>query len=94
MFSRNEKYGQALHLVYGQDAAIPGRPAIQGEGIFARLKSVFAPANQHPQGMGMPDTVEVTLDRDTIRQAIDTELRNRDFAANQNTRQVTRNETA
>lgn len=82
MFSRNEKYGQALHLVYGFDR--PAQKPVQNsnKGFVAAVKAFFS--NTEKAHQDVTATTMIDMDRSTIEQAVQSELRNTDAAANEN----------
>lgn len=84
MFNRNEKYGQALHLQYGFDGNTSCRTTTSNTGFLKKLKSVFSLSNASNEIETLNNSVEVALDKTTIEQAIQAELRNTDAAANEN----------
>ncbi|GLQ06017.1 hypothetical protein [Sneathiella chinensis] len=93
MFSRNEKYGQALHLPYGFD--IPASKSVKGtDGLFAKIRSFFTAGMNVNHVADLTPVVEVDLDRNVIEQAILTELRNTESAANENRLQGIKGRTA
>ncbi len=84
MFSRNEKYGQALHLQYGFGMEAQ-KPVQQSENsILAKLKAVFQSTDVTDLQTTAPTEIEIDLGRTSIEQAVQAELRNTDAAANEN----------
>ena len=81
MFSRNEKYGQALHLQYGFDTKATPRATAPKTGLISKLRAWFTPMD-HAANKNLP--IEVTLDKNSIEQAVQMELRNTESAANEN----------
>ncbi|WP_415235876.1 hypothetical protein [Sneathiella sp.] len=88
MFSRNEKYGQALHLQYGFDFVAQDSQAKTKSGFWAMLKTFFHMNNSAETTQPSTGNVEVDLDRTTIEQAVKSELRNIDAAANENQQEL------
>ncbi len=84
MFSRNEKYGQALHLAYGFDT--PAQKPVQNsnKGFVAAVKAFFSNTEKSHQDVTATTMIEMDMDRSTIEQAVQSELRNTDAAANEN----------
>lgn len=87
MFSRNEKYGNALHLPYGFEANKPQKPETAKETnthFFKTLMSFFLPASDAQSLIDLNHQLEMDFDRNFVGQAITSELRNHESAANQN----------
>jgi hypothetical protein len=84
MFSRNEKYGQALHLQYGFEANTHSAAKIKRAGFFSSLVSYFTAAKSAPSQTQTTNQLELDLDKAFITQAVHNELRNTDAAANEN----------
>ncbi len=84
MFSRNEKYGQALHLQYGFDANTQSVAKVKRAGFLSSLVSYFTAAKSAPAQTQTTDQLELDLDKAFISQAVHSELRNTEAAANEN----------
>jgi|GEM_PF-5645479 len=84
MFSQNEKYGQALNLHYGfnKPAQMPVRS--NKSRLIDVLKSAFSSSLEVDQKTPLNTTAEFALDQLSIEQAVITELRNTNSAANEN----------
>jgi len=90
MFSRNEKYGNALHLPYGFEANQPRKATAETKShFFTKLMSVFLPASEAQSIVDLNQQLEMDLDRSFVDRAITSELRNHESAANQNEGLVT-----
>ena len=84
MFSRNEKYGQALHLQYGYEAFYTAPVTAPRKGFFASLISFLTSSNVNDTQTQNNDQLELALDKAFINHAVQNELRNTDTAANEN----------
>ena len=84
MFSRNEKYGQALHLQYGSKAAAQKSRMDVVPSVLARLTSYIVSAKNVTAAGSQTMPFETPLDEDFINQAVQCELRNTAAAANEN----------
>lgn len=94
MFSRNEKYGQALHLQYGFETFYKAPAKAPKKGFFASLISVLTSSNGNDTQTRNNDQLELALDKAFINQAVQNELRNTDTAANENGPALRHKETA
>ncbi|WP_148301789.1 hypothetical protein [Sneathiella glossodoripedis] len=94
MFSRNEKYGKALHLAYGFEANKPSPVQRKRPGFFKSLRSFFTSSDTTVQGTHSADQLELDLDKAFISQAVQKELRNTDAAANENGQALGRKDIA
>ncbi len=85
MFSRNEKYGQALHLDYGYNIDKSASAPRAKDGLWSVITSFFTttPKGQETSTPSNTQT-EFDLNRTFIDQAVQQELRNPDAAANEN----------
>ena len=84
MFSRNEKYGQALHLDYGYNIAKSvTAPRAEG-GLWSMITSFFTTPKGQETTAPSNAQMEFDLNRSFIDQAVQRELRNSDAAANEN----------
>lgn len=84
MFSQNEKYGQALHLQYGFNTPAQMPVRAPKKNVLDMFKSAFLSKNSAEQTSFTNTTTEISLDKQTIEQAVIMELRNTDAAANEN----------
>ncbi len=87
MFSRNEKYGNALHLPYGFEAVKPHHMNTKAEtktDFFTKLMSFFLPASEAQSIVDLNQQLEMDFDRSFVNSAITSDLRNHESAANQN----------
>jgi len=84
MFSRNEKYGNALHLPYGSNVEVIKPVKNKDGGFLATLRAFFTTTNSTHQDPLAQPIVEIDLDRSAIEQAVTMELRNENSAANEN----------
>ncbi len=84
MFSRIEKYGQALHLAYGYEQKAPCRSTNSNIGLMAKIKTFLIAPDASQQIANLNSTIEVALDKSSIEHAVNTELRNTESAANEN----------
>jgi hypothetical protein len=84
MFSRNEKYGQALHLPYGFETAKVSKKSTTKNTWLMKLVSFFSAASETEAFAGYYSKLEMKLDKDFLASAISSELKNRDAAANEN----------
>lgn len=84
MFSRNEKYGHALHLQYGNGHNVACHIMPVTTGFLAKLKMVLSDMTVSTEIENLNDAIEIDLDRTTIEQAVLSELRNTESAANEN----------
>lgn len=84
MFSRNEKYGNALHLPYGSNVEFIKPVNKNNNGFWATLRELFTKTNSTHQDPLAQPIVEIDLDRSAIEQAVTMELRNENSAANEN----------
>ncbi|MCG8490961.1 MAG: hypothetical protein MI743_05040 [Sneathiellales bacterium] len=88
MFSRNEKYGNALHLPYGSNVKVFKPVNKENNGFWATLREFFNKTNSTHQDPLAQPIVEIDLDRSTIEQAVNMELRNANSAANENQQEM------
>ncbi|WP_169568462.1 hypothetical protein [Sneathiella limimaris] len=84
MFSRNEKYGQALHLQYGFDAMQAATAPKSNKGFFSKLADLFVTKSANVTSGTKDAQMEFAFDKDFIEQAVQSELRNTNSAANEN----------
>ena len=94
MFSRNEKYGHALHLQYGHGHNVTCQTMPAKTGILAKLKMALSDLTVSNEIENLNDVIELDLDRTTIEQAIQSELRNHESAANENQLELFEGKTA
>ena len=84
MFSRNEKYGQALHLDYGFNIKKSVTASSAKGGLWSMITSFFATPKGQETSASSHNQMEFDLDRECIDQAVRQELRNPEAAANEN----------
>ncbi len=84
MFSRNEKYGHALHLAYGYEQKAPYRSTSTKTGLLTKLKAFLIAPDVSQEIANLNSTIEIALDKTSIEQAVNMELRNTESAANEN----------
>lgn len=94
MFSRNEKYGNALHLPYGFEASSTSTNKVDEKGFFQKVKAYFTNLSE----IAIPNTedaqLEFSFDKKFLEQSVSRDLRNTDAAANENGPVVIREEIA
>lgn len=84
MFSQNEKYGHALHLQFGYGQNVTCQTMPVKTGFLAKLKTILSNMSMSNEIENLNDAIEIDLDRTTIEQAVLSELRNTESAANEN----------
>ncbi|OUR79216.1 hypothetical protein A9Q83_05130 [Alphaproteobacteria bacterium 46_93_T64] len=84
MFTRNEKYGQALHLQYGNTTQAPMKKAAVKGSLVSNIISLFSITGEKPVLNEQNTPLEMTMDKTFIGQAVLHELRNTEAAANEN----------
>jgi len=84
MFSRNEKYGQALHLQYGSKATARKSQMVRASSLLARVASYVVSATNVTAAGSQTMPSDTPFDKDFINLAVQCELRNTAAAANEN----------
>jgi len=84
MFSRNEKYGQALHLDYGYNIEKSVMAPVAKDGLWSMITSFFTTPKGQETSASSQNQMEFDLNREYIDQAVQQELRNPEAAANEN----------
>ncbi|MEH6475550.1 MAG: hypothetical protein V7727_07655 [Sneathiella sp.] len=84
MFTRNEKYGQALHLQYGSTPNTVVRAVANKTSIAKNIVSFFKSRRKANEITAETNCLDMTMDQAFINRAVLQELRNTDAAANEN----------
>ena len=84
MFTRNEKYGQALHLQYGSTPNTVAKAVTSKTSIVESIRSLFNQRRNAIEVTEQNNCLDMAMDQTFIDRAVLQELRNTESAANEN----------